>query len=151
MGVIFDDWAYLLESQFEVFNVLLQAGSFLFQLLLVLEELVAGIFLLLQTLLGVLFFVCLLLFYSLFGFFIWSRKKGGKFKKKGKNHQTIPAVGTLNQTWFSFSLKPATHNKNSHTHRHTHSEQNERRHNRQKVACVKPRLPKRLVYYYDYI
>lgn len=46
---------YLLESKLKVFDVLLESTGFLFQFLLVLEELVAGIFLLLQTLLGVLF------------------------------------------------------------------------------------------------
>lgn len=86
MGVIFDDWTYLLESQFEVFNVLLQAGSFLFQLLLVLEELVAGIFLLLQTLLGVLFFFVCYYFTVCFLFLILSRKKGGKLKEKPSDY-----------------------------------------------------------------
>lgn len=44
----------LLDAQFEVFDVLLQARDFLFQLLLGLEELVAGILLLGQAVLGVL-------------------------------------------------------------------------------------------------
>lgn len=73
-----------MESQFEVFNVLLQAGSFLFELLLVLEELVAGIFLLLQTLLGVLFSFNIFNFSSLTfwafvsGFFVHAKKRGRK-------------------------------------------------------------------------
>lgn len=44
----------LLVAQFEVLDVLLQAGDLLFQLLLGLEQLVAGILFLLEALLGVL-------------------------------------------------------------------------------------------------
>ena len=43
-----------LETEFQVLNVLLEAGDLLFQFLLVLEQLVAGIFLLGQAVLGVL-------------------------------------------------------------------------------------------------
>lgn len=44
----------LLDGQFEVFDILLQAGDFLLQLLLGLEELVAGVLLLSEAVLGVL-------------------------------------------------------------------------------------------------
>lgn len=44
----------LLDGEFQVLNILLQAGDFLFQLLLALEKLVAGIFLLGKAVLGVL-------------------------------------------------------------------------------------------------
>lgn len=126
--------SYLLESQFEVFNVLLQAGSFLFELLLVLEELVAGIFLLLQTLLGVLFSFNIfnfssLAFWAFVSGFFCPRKKREEEKGAGmetfesKTHQTIPEVGTLDQTWFSFSLKPATHNTNTHKSGQRHNRQ----------------------------
>lgn len=78
-----DDSLYLLEGQFEVFDVLLESRSFLFQLLLVLEELVAGIFFLLQTLLGVLFLLCNI---QLFLFFLTKDRDfahADKEKKKG--------------------------------------------------------------------
>lgn len=94
--------SYLLESQFEVFNVLLQAGSFLFELLLVLEELVAGIFLLLQTLLGVLFSFNIFNFSSLA---FWAFVSGFFCPRKKRRRKKVQEWRLLNQKPIRLYLK----------------------------------------------